>query len=38
MAIEAVKLCNIGEKIFNVIHKIKDVDGRFEFVKFFLIM
>ena len=36
MAIEAAKLCNIGEKkIFNVIHKIKDVDGRFELVKIF---
>ena len=36
MAIEAAKLCNISEKkIFNVIHKIKDVDGRFELVKIF---
>ena len=35
MAIEAAKLCDLNEKIFNVLSKIKRVDGRLELVKSF---
>ena len=34
MAIVAAKLCNLKEtKIFNILHKIKDIDGRLELVR-----
>ena len=35
MAIAAAKLCNLKEKIFNSLSKIKDVNGRLEFIKTF---
>ena len=36
MAVAAAKLCNLKEKIFNSLGKIKDVDGRLELIKTFI--